>query len=287
MCKETKEKNLNFEKRKMSVNNFSSSSNQLEETLLYLNELNKRSEISKEEGERALNLLLDCDILCQSNDGNMDCILRLWKYYLSLLKKFILISQQITHRLYDSLNTYVSQGLQSLITTNSHGPGPGQQQQQQQQQQLVMKLQLLNFFLQRLCATLIYFGNHFKNENFTQCFLHLYCFQGYVISQQNSVVDGYEAKIRELYQRFFESNFLSTLESNRLLDILTSTAVSLYNNPIRGVCGIGTWIGAIRCMYLDLELFIEGPNFSSSYLTIISFMEIYLRSIECLSIYQR
>jgi hypothetical protein len=252
-------------------------------TLEYLEQITKQNILTKDDCENACVLLVEADQRYQLENGNMDSILRLWKCYLPLLKKSSLVKREIAARLFDTLDTYVSQGLQSLITSSSTSSLSSQTNQQ-----MTVKLQLLNFFLQRLCATIIYFLPHLSLEtHISSCFLHLYCFQGYLLSQ-SSFIESYEPKIRELYLKFLDPTFVSLLgtteDGGGLRRLLFSVSLKLASHSITGSTGLTILIGALHCVTIDLQsmqtataLHLRSP------LVVNSYLDIYLTSIALLS----
>jgi hypothetical protein len=252
----------------------------LESTLEYLEQIIKKAAapngpgdssptFTAEEGNRSCYLLIEADNQSQS-ENNMDNILRLWKFYLPLIKKSFPIQKEIAYRLYDSLNTYVIQGLQSLMmTTNSNN------------QQIGMKLQLLNFFLQRLCATLIFFQSHFGFDQISSCFFHIFCFQGY-LSSHLTFLETYEAKLKDLCSKFFDSNFLLPLGEEGFERILFSISSKLGSNLLSGSCGLSTLIGTFQFVSTDLDL-LETSTKLVSPLRINAYVDLFLTSVSLLT----
>jgi hypothetical protein len=255
-----------------------------DQTLEYLEQIMKQIVITKEDCENACILITEADQRYQLENGNMDSILRLWKYYLPLLKKSSVVKREIALRLFNTLDTYVTQGLQSLVISSSSSSSS--LQQTNQSQQMTMKLQLLNFFLQRLCATIVYFLPNFNLENLSSCFLHLYCFQGYILSQ-SSFIESYEPKIRELYMKFLDPSFVSLLGAAREMDglgtMLDSISSKLAVHPLSGSTGLTTLIGALHFVTIDLQSIETASGPLPSAHVINAYTDISLTSIALLS----
>jgi hypothetical protein len=240
----------------------------LESTFEYFEQIIKESSGSKaEEGNKSFYLLIEADNQLQA-ENNMDNVLKLWKYYIPLLKKSFTIQREIAYRLHDCLHTYVLQGLQSM-TTNPNS------------QQVGMKLQLLNYFLQRLCATLIYLQSHFTIDHISSCFLHLYCFQGFLHSN-STFLATYETKLKELYLKFFDQSFLLSLGKESFERILFSISSKLVSHLASGSWGLSTLIGTLHFASADLNV-LEASTEQVPPLRINAYLEIYINTISLLA----
>jgi hypothetical protein len=164
------------------------------------------------EDESVVQLIISMNDLCQSESGNLDCIVRLWKTYLPFLKKrSAAISKISANQLFYALDSFVAEGISSSLVLSSDGDV-----------QLTVRLQLLIFFMQRLFATSVLLCNHLGEKEHSKCLLYSCTLRGYLASlsaEHESICASYVPKLNDLYRKLIRDNFVVVHHSIMLMTV--------------------------------------------------------------------
>ena len=195
--------------------------------------------------ENVIVTITSMNVLCQSDIGNLDCIVRLWKAYLPFLKKHSgSIGRAGANQLYSSLNNFVIEGIETSLTPVTDGDV-----------QLTIKLQLLLFFMQRLFASAVLLSHHIGNSDQLLCLLHVSILRGYIATlstEYESTKAGFAPKVHELYRKIIRENFLVGHHC-AVLSCLHSWAFSAQTHPLLASKRLYALLGGALLTTSDME----------------------------------